>query len=538
MVGLLALVALGLPRPAPAATFHGAGVTTLFQADGSLVPGGGAHLDALAAAGIPMARADAHWPAVQPFGPGDRRWVATDRIAGALAARGLRWLPVLGYAVPWSTTVAGTDKAAPADPAAFAAFGAMVAARYGPGGAFWAEHPELAPLPVEAVEVWNEPNIPAYWRPAPDPAAYAALYLATREAVHRAAPGVTVIAGGLSPYGDPDGFLRAMHAARPDLAGRLDAVGLHPYSPTPAGVIALVAAARATLDDLGAGGVPISVTELGWPRPNASPTASFALPDDTRAGSVALVADALAASDCGVDRLALFTWTSAMRDPVEQEDWFGLTGPDGAHTPAAHAFAAAARAPAPPGPLPICRPGASRPAPPLPLGLEVAAAPGAAADGEVCVTARATYRDLPVRGVEVRFGRPGDELHARLTDDAGEAGRCFAPGGDPVRVWASAGGGAWASSPLRAVGSIRPRPQRGRPCRRLTRGPHRRTMPLGVGNGRRPRCPGGWKGATSRTAPATCLVRAPRRCRSARTTTAVRSSSRSTSTAARSTAST
>ncbi|HEY8584955.1 MAG TPA: hypothetical protein VIL49_18495, partial [Capillimicrobium sp.] len=245
-------------------------------------------------------------------------------------------------------------------------------------------------------------------------------------------------------------FLRAMHAARPDLTGRIDGVGVHPYSPTPAGVVALVAGTRATLDALGQGDTPIAVTELGWPRPNASPTASFALPDDTRAGSFALVSDALAASDCGIDRLVLFTWTTAMSDPAEQEDWFGLAGPDGSPTPAAEALAQAARRPPPPGPLPICHPGSAAPAPPLRLGLEVRAAPSAEVPGETCVVATATYRDLPVRGLEVRFQRPGSEHHARLTDDRGEATRCVPPG-PAVRVWASAGGGAWASSTLRAV---------------------------------------------------------------------------------------
>ncbi|HEU4658187.1 MAG TPA: hypothetical protein VFR97_11705 [Capillimicrobium sp.] len=438
---------------AVAAPFHGVGVTTLFASDGTLVPGGAGHLDEVAAAGIPLARMDAAWPAVQPFGPGDWRWVTTDRIAGALAARGIRWLPVLGYATSWSTTVGGTDKAAPADPAAFAAYAAAVAQRYGPGGAFWAAHPELPALPVDAVEIWNEPNIPAYWRPSPDPAAYATLYRAARDAVHAAAPGVAALVGGLSPYGDPTGFLRAMHAARPDLAGRLDGVALHPYSPTPAGVVAIVADVRATLTELGAGSVPISVTELGWPRPNQSPTASFALPDDTRAGSIAFVADALAASDCDVDRLALFTWATPMRDPVEQEDWFGLTGFDGTRTPAAQALSDAAAGAPPRGPLPICGPGRAAPAPPLPLGLTAWLAGGAGPEpgGDRCVAARVTYRDLPVRGIEVRFQRPGDTAVSRLTDDRGEAVRCLAPAREPVRVWASAGGGAWASSTLTAV---------------------------------------------------------------------------------------
>jgi hypothetical protein len=81
------------------------------------------------------------------------------------------------------------------------------------------------------------------------------------------------------------------------------------------------------------------VTEVGWPRPNESPTAAFSLPDETRAGAVALAVDALRASDCGVSAVQLFTWTSPERDPLEQEDWFGLVHPDGSPTAATRSTA-------------------------------------------------------------------------------------------------------------------------------------------------------------------------------------------------------
>jgi hypothetical protein len=88
--------------------------------------------------------------------------------------------------------------------------------------------------------VWNEPNIAAYGRPRPDPAAFATLYAATRRAIRDVSPAVTVVVGGLSGYEDPGGFLRAMLAARPDLAGAIDAVGAHPYAAGAKGTVEMI----------------------------------------------------------------------------------------------------------------------------------------------------------------------------------------------------------------------------------------------------------------------------------------------------------
>jgi hypothetical protein len=179
LIGVIAILLVAAPARA-ADRFVGVSAGTLFAADGTLQPGTGPALEALARSGIAVARVDARWDSVEPFGTGivyPRRWAPTDRIAATLAGRGVHWLPVLGYATEWSTSVPGTDKAAPLDTEAFARYAAGIVARYGPDGDFWRMHPELPQLPVSAVEVWNEPNVAAYWRPAPDPAAYADLYL-------------------------------------------------------------------------------------------------------------------------------------------------------------------------------------------------------------------------------------------------------------------------------------------------------------------------------------------------------------------------
>lgn len=449
LVVLAHLLAAPAGAQTPADGRFGVGVQTLFRADGSLVDGGDAQLARIAAEGLSVARTDAFWAAIEPSPPmallGRRlRWERTDPIARALARHGLRWLPVLAYATPWSTTDRSTDKAAPRSDAEYAGYAAAVAQRYGPAGAFWRANPGLPQLPVETVEIWNEPNLAAYWR-RPDTPRYAGLYLAARAAIRTAAPQVRALVGGLSPYANPAGYLRAMVAARPELRGAVDGVGVHPYAPGAGKAVNVVQAIRATLRDLGMGAVPIAVTEVGWPKPNRSASAAFALPEPARAGAFALFGDAIARSDCGVDAVIPYTWTSSERDPSAQDDFFGLAGADAAPGPAGRAYLAAATRAAAGGPLAICEGGGGT-SPALRLGLSLARSRVGA---RRCVTASVSYRALPVGEVGVRFDGPRRGARRTLeTGDEGTARACF---DGPGRVRVLAGHGRWAGSTLRAI---------------------------------------------------------------------------------------
>jgi hypothetical protein len=85
-----------------------------------------------------------------------------------------------------------------------------------------------------ALEIWNEPNERWFWKPAPDPAAYAALLRAAYLAVKAVAPQLTVTSGGLS-HNDAGFLTRFYDAAEtlPDAAANryfFDQLGLHPYT--------------------------------------------------------------------------------------------------------------------------------------------------------------------------------------------------------------------------------------------------------------------------------------------------------------------
>jgi hypothetical protein len=106
-------------------------------------------------------------------------------------------------------------------PATYAAFASEAVKRY-------------AAMGVHAYEVWNEPNIAAFWQPAPDAAAYTELLRTAYPAIKAADPSAIVVTGGLSPAVTnetsiaPTDFLQGVYANGGQ--GAFDAVADHPYS--------------------------------------------------------------------------------------------------------------------------------------------------------------------------------------------------------------------------------------------------------------------------------------------------------------------
>jgi hypothetical protein len=330
-------------EPAPSGNGLGVNVNRLFN-DGTYTPSQiDAQLAAVRATGVTLARSDALWEASEPAPPRDGvhryRWAFDDAVAGALARHGLRWLPILDYSPPWAQSVAGQPHSPPRAVADFAAYAGAFAARYGPGGAFWRAHPPLPARPVDTYEIWNEPDNHEFWLPDPDPARYAALYLAARAAIHAADPPARVIIGGLS---NPAAFLPALLRAAPSLAGHIDGVGIHPYGATPAVVAGRVSGARALLRRLGLGSVPMYVTEFGW---TTSPRGALDwAPASKRPGYIAATIARLAHSDCGLAATVLYTWVTPERNPADHEDWFGINPPQGGASADVRAFTAAVAA--------------------------------------------------------------------------------------------------------------------------------------------------------------------------------------------------
>jgi polysaccharide biosynthesis protein PslG len=343
--------------PAPAGEVFGINVNRLFNDLTYTQAQIDAQLAAVRATGATLARSDALWEAAEPHAPVDGRhrydWSFDDQIAGSLAAAGLTWLPIIDYTAPWAQSVAGQDHSPPRSDADYAAYAGAFAARYGSGGTFWRGHPGLARRPVTAIEIWNEPDNPEFWTPAPDAAAYARLYLRARGAIDAANPAVRVLVGGLT---NASVFLPAMVSAASQLRGHVDGVALHPYG-NPAVVLARVRGARAALVSVGMSAVPLYVTEFGW---TTQPLGAINYaPAARRPADIDGVLQALGHLDCGLAGTLLYTWVTPERDAGDGQDWYGIANPTdpSAGTPDTAAFAAGLRAAAapdaaPPAPCP------------------------------------------------------------------------------------------------------------------------------------------------------------------------------------------
>lgn len=337
--------------PPPAGLRFGANVNRLFEGDA--FPGAAldAQLSALRATGATIARSDALWEAAEPTPPvggvHHYTWGFADTTAAALARHGLGWLAIIDYSPGWAESVPGNEHSAPRSLEDYAAYAAAFAARYGPGGRFWSAHPGLRADPVETIEIWNEPDNPAFWA-NPNPGLYARVYLAARNAILAVSPSVRVLVGGLW---HPSAFLAGMLAARADLAGHIDGVSLHPYGATPFAVLAAVARARGLLRSLGLGAVPLYVTEYGWTtRP---PGALDYLPEHLRPGYLEATTAGLGRLGCGLAAVIVYTWATEQRDPGLSEQWFGIHPPQGGTSTDSQAFTAGLRAGAgPPVPCP------------------------------------------------------------------------------------------------------------------------------------------------------------------------------------------
>ena len=197
-------------------------------------------------------REDVQWSRVEPA-PGRFDWSWHDRVFRSHRRSSTNIIGVIGPAVGWATPEPGDQLRGvsfyPPDPERYAAFAGAVAARYRGVVAAW--------------ELWNEPENPVFWRPSPDPAAYARLLIGASAAIRAADPDVVILSGGVVPY-DPT-FLEGVAAA--GAWNAFDALSIHPYVDpfTPeAAQIDLVGITNVRRLAEQYGSKPIWVTEFGW----------------------------------------------------------------------------------------------------------------------------------------------------------------------------------------------------------------------------------------------------------------------------------
>jgi len=299
--------------------------------------------------GVGIVRQPFYWSRIETSS-GHLDFSVYDHVVAAAARSGLKLLPVVMNPPAWRSTaparLASRGMYPPKDPNAMAALATALVQRYGPRGSFWTAHKQLTPSPIRSWQVWNEPNIPAFWASGPNPAAYAQLLRVVGAAIHAADPGAEVVAAGLPPF---DGgytikdFLDGMYAA--GAAGTYDTMAIHPYAPTAAGVLAVMQDARDELNRLGDPGRPLWATEFGWATGGPRTTITV-----TEAAQATVVHDTLALLQSHRDELTLrgyimFRLRDVPTNAGQADIWplhAGLLRRDGSEKPALAAFRDAA----------------------------------------------------------------------------------------------------------------------------------------------------------------------------------------------------
>jgi hypothetical protein len=302
-----------------------------------------------AAAGVELVRQTFDWARIERR-PARYDFSFYDRYVATLARHGLRVLPVLfnpprfRSSAPVRGRVRGTYP--PRRPEELGAFGAALARRYGPRGAFWRAHPGLPRLPVRAWQVWNEPSLRVYWPPEPDPAAYVRLLRATGKAIKRVDPGAKIVTAGLpqSELGVPlERYLEGMYDA--GARGAFDVLALNVFAPRPHSVLAAIEAARGLT--IARGDAPeLWLTEFGWA--TGGPPSDFRVSEAEQAAYLRELVGQLVRSRrrLGLRGVVYFNWRDSL-PYLGGREFFGLhTGllrRNGAPKPALSAYQAAAR---------------------------------------------------------------------------------------------------------------------------------------------------------------------------------------------------
>jgi polysaccharide biosynthesis protein PslG len=314
------------------------------------------------------------WAGIEKEAKGAYNWAEADRVVRAAAAANLKIIARLDRQPRW----ARADLAHTGPPDNYQDYADFV-------GAFVSRYKAGSPIgTVQAIQVWNEPNLDREWggrRPIDGKSAadYVRLLTLAHRAAKAADPGVTVIAGSLAPTGwdgpealPDDRYLQAMFES--GLKGNYDVLGANanvqcpsvearlgacPVMPErlwhPSFYFRRVEQLREIMVAHGDGDKQIWLMEFGWTTDKVHESYAWYATDEATKAELIVRAFEYARKEWSpwIGVMALWTVADPAWSPDDEQVWWSITNPDGTRRPAYDRLARAVEA----GQLP----GAGRP---------------------------------------------------------------------------------------------------------------------------------------------------------------------------------
>lgn len=296
----------------------------------------GAQMDRISQAHVTQLREELEWGVVEPA-KGAYDWSRYDRVYYEAAERGIEILAGITSPPSWAEP---DWNWIPDNPAEYSKFVAKVAARYGPGGSFWASHPELEDHGSSHFELWNEPYVAYFAGNGMSAGRYANLAIAAADAGRAANPRTNYLASADNQDNNGEDWTRAMFTARPDLADHVDGFAVHPYGPDldtynegPAGSFRRNLEETGTaLVENGAAAKPMWITELGWSTCNSG---GVCVSEQRQAQLTKQLGELLRTTySSSVRGLFLFNYSDHSDSPSESEANYGYVRENGTPKPA------------------------------------------------------------------------------------------------------------------------------------------------------------------------------------------------------------
>ena len=314
-------------------------------------------LQMLTIAGFGWQKSLFKWREMNPM-PGVYNFNESDRVVRASNVNNIRVIARIDFQPYWSRNDQTYFNARPDNFQWYADFVRVFADRYKTGSPFG--H-------VDAIEVWNEPNLKREWGDTISPtsaADYVQMLRMSYEAIKSVDPSIQVITAGLSPTGVNDGdaapddqFLQWMFDA--GLSGNYDVLGLHgnaqapdptadpgsnPTFPDGSFYFRRVEQLRAVQEQNGDGGKPVWLLEFGWTSdPIHGDRAWYAVSEEQKASNILGAMQYARGNWPWMGVMTLWAMPDPTWGPDREEFWWGVSNGDGSSRPALDQLIAAAQ---------------------------------------------------------------------------------------------------------------------------------------------------------------------------------------------------